>query len=110
MPRRPDIFSQQMLEDTLRDVGCPESCIAPTVSNFRLFVPLLFASLGTEKILNLVCQAQADLGLGEQHAAWRSSIKYLVAWAEQEIASYKLRRNVAVPKTRTEETNQPKLL
>ena len=94
MPKRPEILDQQALEEALRSVGCPDSCIAPTVSNYRLFVPLVLSALGRERIYDLVCAARADLGLGQQGAAWRASIKYIVAWAESEIESYKQRRDL----------------
>jgi hypothetical protein len=94
MPKRPEILNQQALEEALRRVGCPESCIAPTVSNYRLFVPLVLAALGRERVYDIVCEARPDLGLGQQSAAWRASIKHIVAWAEAEIDSYKQRRDV----------------
>ena len=94
MPKRPEILDQQALEEALRRVGCPDSCIAPTVSNYRLFVPLVLASLGRERVYDIVCEARADLGLGQQSAAWRASIKHIVAWAEAEIDSYKQRRDL----------------
>ena len=47
------------------------------MSNYRLFVPLVLASLGRERVYDIVCEARADLGLGQQSAAWRASITYL---------------------------------
>ena len=94
MTRRPDPFDQSALEAALRDLGCPESVIPATISNYRLFVPLLFACLGEEGVFDVVSQARAELGLGEQHAAWRSSIKNLVAWAHGELDNYKTRRGL----------------
>ncbi len=92
MTKRPDLFNQANLEEILRQQGCPESFISTAVSNFRLFVPLLFAQLGEERVFDLLYAAHAELGLGEQKSAWRSSTKYLVAWAEREIELYKARR------------------
>lgn len=112
MTRRPDPFDQSALETALRDLGCPESVIPCTVSNYRLFVPLLFASLGEEGVFDIVCRARAELGLGEQHAAWRSSIKYLVAWAHNELDIYKTRRGLEItrpPADTRENGNQPRL-
>lgn len=95
MPRRPDVFNQEHLAQTLRQSGCPESCIAPTISNFRLFVPLLFASIDPDTMLDIMKRAQVELGLSAQLSAWRASLKYLATWAEQEIEAYKVRRSIA---------------
>jgi len=94
MTRRPDLFNQASVEETLREQGCPESFISTAVSNFRLFVPLLFAELGEDRTFDLLYAAHQDLGLGEQKSAWRSSAKYLVAWAERELELYKTRRGL----------------
>ncbi len=96
MTRRPDPFDQQALEDALRSIGCPESCMSSTLSNYRLFVPLLFAQLGEEEIFRVLERARQDLGLREQESAWRSSIRCLAHWAEREIELYKQRRGQAV--------------
>jgi hypothetical protein len=110
MTRRPDPFSRVKLEDALRDAGCPESFIATTISNYRLFVPLLFAELGEEQVFQLVDRARIDLGLGEQESAWRSSVHYLVTWAEEAITHYKtLRANCPAEETSVPE-QQPRLL
>ncbi|HMM27054.1 MAG: hypothetical protein AAGU78_16005 [Chloroflexota bacterium] len=94
MTRRPDLFNQANLEQVLREQGCPESFISTAVSNFRLFVPLLFAQLGEDRVFDLLYAAHGDLGLGQQKSAWRSSAKYLVAWAERELELYKTRRGL----------------
>lgn len=94
MPKRPDVFDRQALEEALRQVGCPDSCIAPTISNYRLFVPLILATLGRDRIEEIVNDARVELGLGEQRTAWRTSLKYIVAWAETEIEAYKQRRDM----------------
>ena len=113
MTRRPDIFDQARLEEVLRQQGCPESFISTAVSNFRLFVPLLFARLGEDRVFYLLYDAHADLGLGEQKSAWRSSAKYLVAWAEHELEQYRMRRGLDGSETfDADETKvlQPRLL
>ncbi len=97
MTRRPDPFDKSKLEEALRELGCPESFISTTISNYRLFVPLLFAKLGEERILELICATQDELGLGDQHSAWRSSIKYLIEWAEHALEDYKARRGRTLP-------------
>jgi hypothetical protein len=93
MPKRPDVFDQQALEEALRQAGCPDSCIAPTISNYRLFVPLVLATLGRDRIEEIVNDARSELGLREQRAAWRASLKYIVAWAQAEIEAYRQRRD-----------------
>jgi len=94
MTRRPNPFDQAQLEQALLDLGCPESFVSTAVSNYRLFVPLVLAELGRERVYDIVCEARGDLGLGQQNAAWRASIKHIVAWAEAEIDSYKQRRDL----------------
>ena len=104
MTRRPDLFNQARLEEVLREQGCPESFISTAVSNFRLFVPLLFAQLGEDRVFDV---------LYEQKSAWRSSAKYLVAWAESELEQYKARRGLdgfGVFDPDEDETVQPRLL
>ena len=94
MTRRPDLFNQEKLEEILREQGCPESFVSTAVSNFRLFVPLLFAQLGEERVFDVLYAAHCDLGLGEQKSAWRSSAKYLAAGAEGEVELSKPRRGL----------------
>ena len=113
MTRRPDLFNQARLEEVLREQGCPESFISTAVSNFRLFVPLLFAQLGEDRVFDVLYAAHGNLGLGEQKSAWRSSAKYLVAWAECELEQYKVRRGLdgsGVFDPDEDETVQPRLL
>lgn len=97
MTRRPDPFDKSKLEHTLRELGCPESFISTSISNYRLFVPLIFAKLGEDHVFEIICKAQDELGLGDQHAAWRSSIKYLTQWAEHTLEEYKARRGRTLP-------------
>ncbi|MGQ9848816.1 MAG: hypothetical protein ACUVSU_02075 [Aggregatilineaceae bacterium] len=106
MPKRPDVFDRQILEEALREVGCPDSCIAPTISNYRLFVPLVLSTLGRDRIEEIVNAARAELGLGEQQTAWRTSLKYIVAWAKAEIEAYKQRRETSPA---FEENDSPQL-
>lgn len=111
MTRRPNPFDQAQFEQALLDLGCPESFVSTAVSNYRLFVPLVLAQLGEEHIYDLVNNARHELGLGEQESAWRSSVKYIVAWAHAAIEDYKCRRgNALALSTSTEETQQPRLL
>ncbi len=111
MTRRPDPFDQSALEAALRELGCPDSFIPTAISNYRLFVPLLFASLGEDAVFETVCRARHDLGLGEQHTAWRSSIKYLVTWARRELDTYKVRRGIEPTHTKADadDRRQPRL-
>lgn len=108
MTRRPDPFNQAALEATLLELGCPESFISTTISNYRLFVPLLFAELGEARVFELLDGARAEFGLGEQETAWRSTVKYIVAWADEVIHDYKQRRSNA-PEDAGFELQQPRL-
>ena len=111
MTRRPNPFNQAALEETLIELGCPASFLSTTVSYYRLFVPLLFAELGEERTFQLLYGAHKDLGVGDQEAAWRTSVKHIVAWAEAVVEEYKVRRCNAIEFTAVEdETRQPLLL
>ncbi|MBN1681572.1 MAG: hypothetical protein JW966_14935 [Anaerolineae bacterium] len=96
MTRRPDPFSQPKLEEVLLELGCPESFISSTISNYRLFVPLLFAELGEERILEIVAGVRDEFGLADQHNAWRTSARHLVAWAKYVIDDYRIRRQTQI--------------
>lgn len=88
MRRRPNVFSQEDFEASLRRQGCAESFIAPTTSDFRLFVPLLIRELGKEKTLAIVNNARKELRLGEQSDPWRQELTYIIGWAEEQIQNY----------------------
>lgn len=112
MTRRPDPFDQAALEEALRVLGCPESFIPSTISNYRLFVPLLFAQLDEDYVFRTICEARHDLGLGEQQSAWRSAVRYLKAWADSELDAYKTRRGVelTLAESDLDDCRQPRLL
>lgn len=111
MTRRPNPFNQAALEEALIELGCPASFLSTTISNYRLFVPLLFAELGEERTFQLLYGAHTDLGLGDQETAWRTSVKHLVAWAETVVEEYKARRcNTLEFAPTEEEAVQPRLL
>jgi hypothetical protein len=111
MTKRPNPFNQAALEEALIELGCPTSFLSTTVSNYRLFVPLLFAELGEERTFQLLYGAHKDLGLGDQETAWRTSVKHIVAWAQNVVEEYKLRRGGTLEITVVEDdTMQPRLL
>lgn len=111
MTRRPDLFNQHSLEDCLQELGCPESSLSSTVSNYRLFVPLVLAELGEDRVLEMVCRARFELGLGEQRSAWQSAAKYIVAWANAALEDYKTRRGIVETRSQSDEPEQqPRLL
>lgn len=92
MARRPNVFSQDEFQASLRRQGCAESFIAPITSDFRLFVPLLIREIGEEKLFAIVERARDELKLGDQQPAWREAAKYIVGWAEEQIDEYKSQR------------------
>ncbi len=92
MARRPDVFSQEAFQASLRRQGCTESFVSPITSDFRLLVPLALRALGEEKLLALFNQARDELKLGEQEPAWREAVKYVVGWAEEQIDDYKAQK------------------
>jgi hypothetical protein len=94
MARRPDVFDREGLEGSLRRQGCAESFISPTVSDFRLFVPLLLSRLGEEEVFRIVNEARDEFGLGEQEPAWRTAVRYIVGWAEEVLEEYKSQRGL----------------
>lgn len=87
--RRPNLFSQEEFQASLRRQGCAESFVSPITSDFRLFVPLLIREIGKDKLFSIVDQARDELKLGEQEAAWHVAAKYIVGWAEEQIDQYK---------------------
>ena len=90
--RRPDVFSREEFQTSLRAQGCPESFVAPITSDFRLFVPLVLEALGPERVFRIAKDAQVELGLGDQDAAWQTAAKYIHGWAAQEVLQFKERR------------------
>lgn len=88
MKRRPDIFNQESFEQSLSQLGCPDSFIKPITSNFRLFVPIVLRELGKERLFEIVDNSRDKLILGKQDPAWRETCKYITAWAEKEITEY----------------------
>ncbi|NDJ78947.1 MAG: hypothetical protein GYB65_22070 [Chloroflexi bacterium] len=112
MTRRPDPYNQAKLEETLLELGCPESFLSTITSNYRLFVPLLFAELGEEAVFKMVYAKRHELELGDQETAWRTSVKYLVAWAEHVLKEYKAKRKLKVTydPNKQDDDQQPRLL
>ena len=92
MARRPNVFSQDEFQASLRRQGCAESFVSPITSDFRLFVPLLIREIGEEKFFKIVDSAREELGLGEQEAAWQVATRYIVGWAEEQVEQYKSQR------------------
>lgn len=89
MARRPNVFSQEAFQASLRRQGCTESFVSPITSDFRLLVPLTLRTIGEEKLLALLNDARDELKLGEQEPAWREAVKYIIGWAEEQIEDYK---------------------
>jgi hypothetical protein len=92
MAHRPDVFNQKAFEESLCYHDCPETFIQPTVSGYKLFVPLMIRQLGEERILEIVENNRAELTLGDAKAAWQTAIKYIVAWAEEQIENFKIQK------------------
>lgn len=92
MARRPNVFSQEDFQASLRRQGCPESLVFPITSDYRLFVPLLVRELGEERLFAIADHAKDELGLGDQKEFWQVAAKYIVGWSEEQINDYKLHR------------------
>lgn len=92
MAHRPNVFSQEEFQASLRRQGCSESFVAPITSDFRLFVPLLIREIGEEKLFAMVERARGELKLGDQQPAWHEAVKYIVGWAEEQINEYKAQK------------------
>lgn len=90
--RRPNLFSQEEFQASLRRQGCPESFVSPITSDFRLFVPLLIREIGKDKLFEIVDHARDELGLRDQEEAWRVAAKYIIGWAGEQIEEYKAQR------------------
>ncbi len=92
MSRRPNVFSQEEFQASLRRQGCAKSFISPIASDFRLFVPVLIREIGEEKLLTIMEHARGELRLGDQGPAWREAAKYIVGWAEEQVDEHKSQR------------------
>ena len=93
MATQPNVFDREAFENSLRRQGCPDEYIQPTVSIFKLFVPLLFDYFGEEGVLQVLSEASSELDLGRQEAVWRISIHYIVGWAREALDEYKSHLN-----------------
>lgn len=83
-----DLFNRQAFEESLRRLEAPDQALSPLINDFRLFVPLLIKTLGEEQFLEIIARSSADLGLNAQPESWKTTIKYLVRWAQEEIRLY----------------------
>ena len=92
MARRPNVFSQEEFQESLRRQGCPESFVAPVTSDFRLFVPVILRRLGEDGLFKMLEGARDELTLGTQEAAWRTAAKYIVGWADEAVGEYKTQK------------------
>jgi len=79
MAIRPNVFDKRVFQDALRQQGCPENFIEPATSDYRLFVPMVFAELGEEGVLRIVQKQSSALGLGDATSAWQTVLKYLIS-------------------------------
>jgi hypothetical protein len=52
-------------------------------------VPMVFAELGEDRILEIVQKQSTNLGLGNADPAWSFVLKFIVAWAEKELVENK---------------------
>lgn len=92
MAKRPQIFDQEVFEESLRRQGCTESFVKPITSDFRLFVPIVLRYLGEDRLFQIVNSARDGLKLREQDLAWREAVKYIVGWAEEQLEEYKAQK------------------
>jgi hypothetical protein len=63
--------------------------VGPIVSDFKLVVPVVLASLGQQRLLEIMEQAREDLGLGEQREFWSEVAKYATLWAQDCVDAYR---------------------
>ncbi len=87
--QRPDVFNRQEFEWNLRKQGVPESLIAPTVSDFRILMPLLIREIGQDEFFRLVEHCRDELHLGPQADFWKQEIMDYTNWARNVIEKYK---------------------
>ena len=90
--RRPEIFDEERLRDSFRAHGCREDFIGPLISDVKLIIPLLCRNLKQEEVLAAVIKSEQELSLEGQEFFWKLAIKYLIAWATDEIEEYKRRK------------------
>jgi hypothetical protein len=87
MPRRPDIFNREKLEEALRAQGYSQSWVDTIVSNYRLIAPVLLKEIGVDGIVGIMLREQSAYGRHTPEDVWRNIAKPLVVWATDALAS-----------------------
>lgn len=87
MPRRPDIFNREKLEEALRAQGYSQSWVDTIVSNYRLILPVLLKEIGVDGIVGIMLREQSTYGRHTPEDAWHNIAKPLVAWATDVLAN-----------------------
>ena len=92
MARHPQVFmTKQAFQQKLEAVGCAPSWDA--AGDFEYLMPLLIHTLGRDEFLRLVMEAREEVHFNPSvRDAWQSSIQYITAWADHEIAEFGQRK------------------
>ncbi len=91
--RRPDVFNEDAIVQHFIGQGLAESMAKPLARDLKLIVPILLRELGADNIDEILQRTAPKLHLSET-AFWPSLTPYLVRWEEDELASYKARKEV----------------
>jgi hypothetical protein len=85
--RRPEVFDRKAMVERFVSQGLARSMAEPLTSDFKLVVPILIRELGVERINEILQHTTAELHLAER-AFWPELTRYIVQWAEDELADY----------------------
>ncbi len=83
----PDIFNQAAFAETIQHIGCPENEVAQVVKNYQIVVPLIFANLGEDKILEIVTSYRKRLLERDADGSWKTGVHRIVDWAKKKVQS-----------------------
>jgi hypothetical protein len=84
-------MTKQEFQQELETVGCAHSWDG--AGDFEVLMPLLIHALGREEFLRRVMEAREEVLFNPSvRDAWQSSIQYIAAWADNEIARFRQRK------------------
>jgi hypothetical protein len=89
MAKRPEMLSDEVFRESLREQGCHPKYVDAYLNDCKLLVPLLIREVGETRFLELVNQCRTDLGLKAVDTYWPQSVRYIVGWATKAIDHYK---------------------
>lgn len=77
MAKRPEMLSDQVFRESLREQGCNPKYVDAYLIDCKLLVPLLIREVGETRFLELVNQCRTELELKPVDTYWPQSVKYM---------------------------------